>query len=300
VRKLWRAPADICAELSIDVRFADFLLEQYGTNVIYGNTLRDLDAVSRSATTQLVGVEGPVRSVSLTGRTLFENISGILDDLQKHDATRPFEERIHLITASSMMSHGVDVDRLNVMIVLGLPLTTAEFIQATARVGRKWPSIVLVVHKMGRERDASVYRLFEKFVEQGDRFVEPIPITKRSRRVLRRTIPGLEGARLLHIHAPAAPDRFTTVAHLRQRIAAKQFSPDTEGEALNTYLTFDEVTEEDHRRDVQQDLSLYTERVLRPTTEAKDWYVKVWPKNRQPMMSLRDVEEQVPVHLRRD
>jgi hypothetical protein len=236
----------------------------------------------------------------LTGRTLFEHISAILDDLQKHDATRPFEERIHLITASSMMSHGVDVDRLNVMIVLGLPLTTAEFIQATARVGRRWPSIVLVVHKMGRERDASVYRLFEKFVEQGDRFVEPVPITKRSRRVLRRTIPGLEGARLLHIHAPASPDRFTTVAHLRQRIAAKQFSPDTEGEALNTYLAFDEVTEADHRRDVQKDLSLYAERVQRPTTEAKDWYVKVWPKNRQPMMSLRDVEEQVPVHLRRD
>ena len=300
VRKLWRSPAEICAELAIDTRFADFLLEQYGTDVVYGNTLRDLDAVSRSATTQLVGVDGPVRSVSLTGRTQFENISGILDDLQKLDAKRPFEERIHLITASSMMSHGVDVDRLNVMIVLGLPLTTAEFIQATARVGRRWPSIVLIVHKMGRERDASVYRLFEKFVEQGDRFVEPIPITKRSRRVLRRTIPGLQAARLLHIHAYSVPDRFTTVAHLRQRIAAKKFSPEAEGEALNTYLNFDEITEADHRRDVRNDVNSYAERVKRPTTEAKDWYVKVWPKNRQPMMSLRDVEEQVPVHLRRD
>jgi hypothetical protein len=70
VRKLWRAPAEVCAELNIDARLADFLLEQYGTTVVYGNTLRDLDAVARSATTQLVGVEGPVRSVSLTGRTL--------------------------------------------------------------------------------------------------------------------------------------------------------------------------------------------------------------------------------------
>jgi hypothetical protein len=186
------------------------------------------------------------------------------------------------------------------MIVLGLPLTTAEFIQATARVGRKWPAIVLVVHKMGRERDASVYRLFEKFVEQGDRFVEPIPITKRSRRVLRRTVPGLQAARLLHIHAYSAPDRFTTVAHLRQRIVAKKFSAETEGAALNTYLNFDEITEADHRGDVRKDIESYAERVQRPTTEAKDWYVKVWPKNRQPMMSLRDVEEQVPVHLRRD
>jgi hypothetical protein len=51
---------------------------------------------------------------------------------------------------------------------------------------------------------------------------------------------------------------------------------------------------------VRKDVDAYAERVQRPTTEAKDWYVKVWPKNRQPMMSLRDVEDQVPVHLRRD
>ena len=224
VRKLWRAPAEICAELAIDVRFADFLLEQYGTNVIYGNTLRDLDAVSRSATTQLVGVEGQVRSVSLTGRTQFENISGILDDLQKLDAKRPFEDRIHLITASSMMSHGVDVDRLNVMIMLGLPLTTAEFIQATARVGRKWPSIVLVVHKMGRERDASVYRLFEKFVEQGDlRRANSDHKNGAGEDPCDEQFPGLQAARLLHIHALfSSPNRFTTVAHLRQRISCQE------------------------------------------------------------------------------
>ena len=35
-----------------------------------------------------------------------------------------------------MLSHGVDVSRLNVMVMLGLPLTTAEFIQTSARVGR--------------------------------------------------------------------------------------------------------------------------------------------------------------------
>ncbi len=117
-----------------------------------------------------------------------------------------------------MMSHGVDVDRLNIMIVLGMPLSTAEFIQATARVGRKWPALVLVIPKMGRERDAGVYRHFEKFVEHGDRFVEPIPITKRSRRVLERTLPGLEMARLLHIHGGMLPGRFTKVHTLHHSL----------------------------------------------------------------------------------
>ena len=57
-----------------------------------------------------------------------------------------------MITASSMMSHGVDIDRLNVMIVIGMPLTTAEFIQATARVGRTWPGLVFVIHKIAKKR----------------------------------------------------------------------------------------------------------------------------------------------------
>jgi hypothetical protein len=153
---------------------------------------------------------------------------------------------------------------------------------------------------MGRERDASVFRLFEKFVEQGDRFVEPIPITKRSRRVLERTVPGIEGARLLHIHAASAPDRLTTVAALRKRMAERRWSSDAEAKSINEWLGFDATTEADHRDDVERMLGRYADRVRRPTTKAIEWPVKLWPKNRQPMTSLRDVEEQVPVHLRRE
>ena len=116
----------------------------------------------------------------------------MLDRLQGPE--QEFGERVHVITASSMMSHGVDVDRLNSMVVLGLPLTTAEYIQTTARVGRTWPGVVFVLHKMARERDASTFRSWEQFVTQGDRFVESVPITNRSTRVLEQTMPGLFSA----------------------------------------------------------------------------------------------------------
>lgn len=298
IRELVTSPTEICGELNIDEQYADFLVTNYGTNVVYGNTLRDLDAVIRSSSTQLVGVQGPIRNVSLTGRTQFEQVSQTLDDLQKHDEKKPFHERIHIVTASSMMSHGVDIDRLNVMIMLGLPLSAAEFIQATARVGRQWPGIVFVVHKMGRERDASIYRLFEKFVEQGDRFVEPIPITKRSRRVLERTISGLEMARLLHLHAPTFAGRFTTVQAVRHSLQVGEIVPKIEKDALCDYLEFDPTTEEDHRNDVDAALERYFDKVNSPSEPGYTWYGKVWTK--KPMTSLRDVEELVPVHLVRD
>ena len=38
------------------------------------------------------------------------------------DPEPDFYDRIHLVAASSMLSHGVDIDRLNVMVMLGLPL----------------------------------------------------------------------------------------------------------------------------------------------------------------------------------
>jgi hypothetical protein len=151
---------------------------------------------------------------------------------------------------------------------------------------------------MGRERDASVFRSFEKFVEQGDRFVEPIPITKRSRRILERTVSGLEMSRLLHIHAPARPERFTTVQAVRHSVDNGEIEPSAEKQAIVRYLQFDPVSEEEHINDIEDLLDRYFDRLAAPGIPPSTWFGKVWKQN--PMTSLRDVEEQVTVHLMRD
>src|SRR5262249_43822524 len=150
-----------------------------------------------------------------------------------------FGDGLHVISASSMMSHGVDIDRLNLMVMLGIPLGTAEFIQSSARIGRKWPGLVFVVHKIGRERDASVFRSFSKFVEQGDRFVEPVPITDRSRRVLNRTVAGLELARILILHEPRAGSSLATIRALANYVRSAPLDFPTEISALLRYLDID-------------------------------------------------------------
>ncbi|MCS0495586.1 helicase-related protein [Ancylobacter sp. MQZ15Z-1] len=290
IRRLVHEPNKLFDELGVDPSYADFLIDLYGTNVVYGNTLQDIDAVVRSSETQYAELTPPPNVETLTGRTDFEDVRKTLDRLEHPEAD--FDQRLHLIAASSMMSHGVDIDRLNVMIMLAFPLGVAEFIQATARVGRRWPALVIVVPKMTRERDASVYRAFPQFVSHGDRFVEPIPITRKSRRVLERTISGLELARITLVHEPATGDRITTIKALNNVVRQRPdlLQQDEAAIAAELGLTEDDefICDQLHRW-----FEMFERNMREPPADSR--FPSDLSPTGQPMTSLRDVEEQAPV-----
>ena len=293
IRRLIDAPTELAAEIGIDEKLIPFLIDLYGTDVVYGNTLRDLDAINRSAQTQWGDItDPPPRLASLTGGTAFKEVSEILENLEGPPVE--FSDRIHVVTASSMMSHGVDIDRLNVMVMLGLPLTTAEFIQSTARVGRKWPSIVFVVHKVARERDASIYRAFPQYVDQGDRFVEPIPITGRSRRVLERTMPGLAFSRILMLHEQFANLTVWKAYGLREYIASHPEFQQKEAEAICDMLGYGDAQTAQLKSDVDEWYGHFVRNVNDPANSG-EWSNTLGHPPNGPMRSLRDVEEPVPV-----
>lgn len=290
IRRLIADPEKLCAELGMDAGFAPFLVDLYGTNVIYGNTLQDIDAVVRSSETQYAELEPPPNVATLTGRVGFDEVKRTLDRLETPEVR--YEDRLHLIAASSMMSHGVDIDRLNVMIMLAFPLGVAEFIQATARVGRKWPALVIVVPKMTRERDASVYRAFPEFVSHGDRFVEPIPITRKSRRVLERTIAGLEMARINLIHEPSSNARITTIRDLNRYAQANPNMLSDDERAIGADIGMDERDEFMHAQ-LHSWFEGFGRNLREPPADAR--FPSDASPTGAPMTSLRDVEEQAPL-----
>lgn len=208
---------------------AQQLYEEHGldadpwmTLVGYFNSLRELGGMRRlveddvSTRTFRVNREEDLPRPGLSGRQLriteeltsrraSAEIPRILDRLEEKfdpaaDAERtaarekkePVKPRpIDVLLATNMISVGVDVRRLGMMVVAGQPKNTAEYIQATSRVGRASPGLVCTVLNWSRPRDLSHYERFEHFHATFYQFVEALSVTPFAPRALDRGLTGL-------------------------------------------------------------------------------------------------------------
>lgn len=105
----------------------------------------------------------------------------------------PFTSRNCLDTAvaTNMIAVGMDVDRLGLMVVDGQPKQNSEYIQATSRIGRAHPGLVVMLYNAYRPRDLSHYENFTGYHSQLYRFVEGTTATPFSARARDRVLHAL-------------------------------------------------------------------------------------------------------------
>jgi hypothetical protein len=204
-----------------------------------------------------------------------------------------------------MISVGVDINRLGLMVVMGQPQSTSEYIQATSRIGRSHPGLVVVLYNASRSRDRSHYEAFAGYHGALYRQVESTSVTPFSSRareralhavlvaVSRLTVPVLAG----NDGASRIGDATAAVEAIRDSIVARV-----------AHVAGEEA--ERARADLDEIIAMWCERAARePGLVYSDWQQ---PTNAllvdapagadatgsyATLFSLRDVDMQTPLEL---
>ncbi|MEV7185573.1 DISARM system helicase DrmA [Kitasatospora sp. NPDC093102] len=102
--------------------------------------------------------------------------------------THPAKQAVDVVLATSMLQVGVDVSRFGLMLVVGQPKNTAEYIQASSRVGRDpaRPGLVVTLYNWSRPRDLAHFEDFAHYHATFYRQVEALSVTPFTRRALDR------------------------------------------------------------------------------------------------------------------
>ncbi|PRW65232.1 DISARM system helicase DrmA [Actinopolyspora mortivallis] len=105
---------------------------------------------------------------------------------------RQGRDPVDVVLATSMLQVGVDVSRFGLMMITGQPKNTAEYIQASSRVGRTdtGPGLVVTLYNWTRPRDLAHYEDFEYYHATFYRQVEALSVTPYTRRALDRGVTG--------------------------------------------------------------------------------------------------------------
>lgn len=207
VAEFYQDPQKVLSIPGIQLDTADEALEilkDFWIFLEYNNVKRDgnnVDGAIKTPVNVELAKEGiiPFETRAMTGDESFQDVRDVLAQVENNEDVY---HGLNLITATSMISHGVDADRFNIMFFYGIPRNMAEYIQAYSRTGRRYSSIVVDIIRPSRETDLSYLKYFESVHKYKDLLVEPVPINKWATKAANNTLAGIFCALLLTVYDP--------------------------------------------------------------------------------------------------
>lgn len=270
------------------------LLRHYSTTLNYVGSLAKGSRVRQALDEVASKVRPGARDLNVEYHSSRSSSAEVADVVHRVESPPAWSDESFLdaLVATSMISHGVDLERVNLMTMDGVPEETAEYIQASSRSGRRHVGLVVVVLSGFSLRANSIYHRFIEYHQHLDRMVSPVPVNRFAKYAAGRTLPGIALGLIYGVHTAQTGssklNNRTEVVDLLDRLG-----PDFLAELKQAYSLGDGVYDERLEKSLADVLAEQLGRVelsIRNSTEKK---VKdaVRPV---PMTSLRDVEAGVP------
>lgn len=274
------------------------LLHFYSATLTYVNSLPNGTRIRDLLLSTAQEVRKGLRDLNveyLSSRSSTGEVSTVIHRMEEPP---PWEHQEYLdaVVATNMISHGVDLDRINLMVMDKYPAEAAEYIQASSRSGRKKVGLVAVVLPAYNLRAASIYHRFREYHQHLDRMVSPVPVNRFAKYAVCRTLPGMLSGLLFGLVSPQENDSGFSYRH--QALNWIRKDPRMVEELLRSAYAigrgiYERDLEEFYSRAIgdcfNELLSILMASHEKRLTEA------MRPK---PMTSLRDVDRGIPFRMR--
>jgi len=158
--------------------------------------------------------------------TSLAHISQVLNTIEtQYDTEHDRVKRLRSLVATSIVSHGVDLNALNLMVMNGMTPSVAGYVQSSSRAGRTHVGMVIVGFDRRKARERSFYGHFLHYHAFLDRLITPVPVNRFAKFGVHWTLPGIMSALLL-------------IAYERERALAKGLKPAKPRATLNYVKEF--------------------------------------------------------------
>lgn len=293
------------------------ILRYYDTQIAYNIQKVDSDRLQRAVPSMInpwletrEEERDPLASVVMSGETGFDVVREVLERLEDEDPEHP----VDIVNATSMISHGVDVDTLNFISFFGMPRQTAEYIQAYSRVGRDVTGTVFDLFNPVHVRDRSHYTRFDRYHAFQDLLVEATPLERWAEFAVNCTMPGIFAATILQYYDEKLESSAGRV-YLYDNFREAQRAGDIDRDELLEFVKRAYCVQPDQRHSwtEEQTVELYAEKIEREFEDIWERCMSGHPKDgyqgwignmierdeddRGPMRSLRDIDEQLPIDV---
>lgn len=223
---------------------------------------------------------------------------------------------VRSVVATSAISHGVDVNELNSMFFAGMPSDTAEYIQASSRIGRTHVGFSMLIPTPQRRRDRYILEVNDIYHRFLERMIRPAAVDRWAESALLRALPSLFLTYLIaslelrllldeqdaEKHFAGDFGRLQTVHRYMNNVGMKRFTDDVsefirDAVGLNhprfgpsAVEQIGDILEEAIKNELIQEISAHVDE-LESIRSLYDFLDRESPNQKKsPMTSLRDVD----------